>query len=297
MVTRVNRISEITKRDIMDLFKVGIDVDVFFECEKMNYLYSGRLEEIEFLRRLYDLKSMPSMDSRYQDAEGDIWQHTVNNSDYPSLWIFEDERFQLQNGSDETYLRFICEIFHPAVRMERGYWKEFLNEINRLLQNDGYEIYPAEKISNRDVYGWRIFNPTENILFIPFSQRNKKAIKDEKIKLSIKLNARNQIYQVLEKYNGIIAKTKTTGWNYEVTTKEEVFNDMQIFYKPKCYNDQQQYVETNDLKDFICYNSPFYVLDAIEFFEKYNCENDFEAQVNVVLRLNDISLRLNNGKV
>lgn len=57
---------------------------------------------------------------------------------------------------------------------------------NKLLQNDGYEIYPAEKISNRDVYGWRIYQQEDNTLFIPYSQRNAKDIKAKKIVLSIK---------------------------------------------------------------------------------------------------------------
>ena len=49
---------------------------------------------------------------------------------------------------------------------------EFLTEINKLLQNDGYELYPAEKVSNRDVYRWRIFQREESALFVPYSQRN-----------------------------------------------------------------------------------------------------------------------------
>lgn len=141
----MNRITEITRRDIFDLFQSGIDIEEFFETKRITYHYFGRLEEIDFLKRLYDLNELPSFDSRYNDAEGDIWQHTVNNDDYPYCWVFEDERFHLQTGSDEIYLRFLCEIFHPAVRLDKGYWKEFLNEINNLLQNDGYEIYPAEK--------------------------------------------------------------------------------------------------------------------------------------------------------
>lgn len=293
----MNRISEITKRDIFDLFQNGIDIDIFFETEKVIYPYFGRLEEIEFLKRLYDLKSMPSSDSRFLDAEGDIWQHTVNNDDYPFCWVFEDERFQLKNGSDEMYLKFICEIFHPTVRNEKGYWKEFLDEANRLLQNDGYELYPAEKISNHDVYGWRLFNPEENKLFIPYSQRNQKAIREKKIVIPIKRVARNQIYQLLEKYNDVYGKTDETGWNYNVTISEEVFNDMRQFYPPKCYNGQKQYVETDNLQEFVYYSAPYCVIDAIEFFEKYNRTNDFEAQVNVILKLNNIALKLNNGKI
>ncbi|MEL7605775.1 MAG: hypothetical protein AAGU39_06965 [Sedimentibacter saalensis] len=293
----MNCISEITKRDISDLFKFGLNIPLLWETERVHYNYFGRIEEIEFLKRLYDKKKTPSLDAKYFDAEGDIWQHTVNNDDYPSCWVFEDDRFQLKNGSDETYLRFICEIFHPAVRDEKGYWKEFLAEINKFLKNDGYEIYPAEKISNRDVYSWKIFNPAENKLFIPYTQRNKKLIQEKRISFSIKLSTRKQIYQLLEKYNDIYRKTNDTGWNYDITTSEEVFNDIRQFYTPKCYNEHGQYMETDNLQDFVCHNSPYCVIDIIEFFEKYNRETDFEAEVNAILKLNDIALKLNNGKI
>jgi hypothetical protein len=293
----MNRISELTKCDILDLLKNGIDIPDLWETQRVTYNYFGRLEEIEFLKRLYDLNNMPSLDSRFTDAESDIWQHTVNNDDYSFCWVFEDERFQLKNGSDEVYLRFICEIFHPTVRIEKGYWKEFLDEISRLLQNDGYELYPAEKISNRDVYGWRIFSPEEDKLFIPYSQRNQKLIKEKRIVLSINRGARNQIYQLLENHNNIYRETDETGWNYDTTTGENVFNDIRQFYTPKCYNDQNQYVETDSLQDFIYYSSPYCVMDAIEFFEKYNQDTDFEIQINAILKLNDLALKLDNGKI
>ena len=86
----VSRISEITKRDILDLFKHGIDIPDVWGTQRATYNYYGRLEEIEFLKRLYNLKSMPSLDSRFPDAEREIWQHTVNNNDYPFCWVFED---------------------------------------------------------------------------------------------------------------------------------------------------------------------------------------------------------------
>jgi len=250
----MNRITEITKRDILDLFQNGMDIDDFFETKRITYHYFGRLEEIDFLKRLYDLKKMPSFDSRYDDAEGDIRQHTVNNDDYPYCWVFEDERFYLQTGSDEIYLKFLCEVFHPTVRFDKGYWKEFLAEVNKLLQNDGYEIYPAEKISNRDVYGWRIYQQEDNKLFIPFSQRNAKEIKAKKIVLTIKRSARNQIYQFLNRYDISYQATDETGWNYNTTVSEDVFFDIKQFYVPKCYNDKKQYVETEILHDFVLFS-------------------------------------------
>jgi hypothetical protein len=293
----MNSISEISKRDIFDLFKYGMEIPVLWEMQKVQYNYIGRLDEIEFLERLYDLKGMPSLDKRYRNAKEDIWQHTVNNDDYPYCWVFEDERFQLKNVNDEIYLKFLCEIFHPTVRDERGYWKEFLDEINKLLQKDGYEIYPAKKISQRDVYSWRIYESDENKKFVPFSERNRKFIKERRLPLTLPKKTRYQIYQSFEKFNHIHQITDETGWNYNVLTSDEVMKEIREFYIPRYYNEQGQYVETNNLKDLVFSSSPNCVIDAIEFFEKYNKNTDFEAEVNAIFKLNEIALELNNGKV
>lgn len=291
----MKRISEITKRDILDLFQNGIDIDEVFETKKVTYPYFGQTDELDFLKRLYDLKSMPSYDNRFSNAEDDIWQHTVNSDDYPNYWVFEDERFKLKNGNDEIYLRFICEIFHPAVRFEKGYWKCFLTEINKLLQHDGYELYPAEKISNRDVYSWKLYQP-ENEIFVPFSQRNKKAIKQKHIVFKIKREARNQIYKIFESYDYWDRKISETGWQYDVLVSEQILHDIKKFYTPKCFDKENQYVVTNSLEDFIFFTSPYCVIDAIEFFDKY-CNSNFTAEINTIFNLNDIYLRLNNGKI
>ncbi len=89
------QISQITRRDIVDAISV----------EKINW--SGRMEESEFLSRLFNLSSLPSNDHRFKDAAGDIWQHRVNNFDWEDDWIFYDGRFSLMNGDDETFLAFL----------------------------------------------------------------------------------------------------------------------------------------------------------------------------------------------
>ena len=115
----MNRITEITKRDVYELFRDGYIAEDFFTTERVEYPYYGRLEEIEFLERLYDLENMESNDPRHSHAKEDIIRHTINNDDFPYCWIFQDDRFELKKGSDETFLRFICEIFHPLVRDEK----------------------------------------------------------------------------------------------------------------------------------------------------------------------------------
>ena len=256
------------------MFLYGMDIEEFWENKRISYGYYGKLSELDFLKRIYDLKALPSCDSRFDNAEGDIWQHTINNDDYEDGWIFEDERFGLLNGEDEVLLKFLCAVFHPAVRNENGYWKEFLEAVNGLLHADGYELYPESKISGRDVFGWRKYDPEANALFIPFSQRNKKEIKARHIQLSLKMNLRKQIYNLLEKHSVVYRETTQTGLDYDITTNECVFRDIAQFYQPKCYDEAGNYIETNDMQQFVLRNSPFYVLDAIEFFEKYNMDNE-----------------------
>lgn len=293
----LNRISEITKRDILDLFRDGIFKIGLLEPELLSYSYFGRFEQIEFLERLYDLEQLPSLDSRYANAKIDILQHTVNNDDYPFCWVFEDDRFGLKNGSDEIYLRFICEIFHPAVRDEKGPWKDFFDEVNKLLINDGYELYPFERISNREKYGWIFFESDSNKLLVPYSQRNKNKIKEQKKRLKISRVARRQIFHLINKYDQSYPVTDETGWNYYLVISEEVIKDLKQFYIPKFYNQNGQYVETSNLEEFIIYGSPYGVLDVVEIFAEYSTENDFAVQLNQILELNNLSLKMVNGQI
>lgn len=164
----MKKISDITRRDIIDIIREGFEYDarrpielskekswaVYKSTAKMYYW--GRISEIEFLDRLYPLASMPSNDKRFSDAYGDIVQHTVNNDDWEYCWVFSDPRFCLSNGNDdEQLLRFLCEMLHPFVRDEKQPWQEYLKKFNELLNPDGYELYEKNHISGRAVYSYR----------------------------------------------------------------------------------------------------------------------------------------------
>lgn len=153
----MNRITEVTRRDIFELLVYGDRKEDFLGVEERHYYnFWGRLTTVDFLNRLYNLKEFPSYDSRCGNAEEDIAMHTIANpDDYPEDWLFTDDRFPLKKGSDEDLLNFICEIFHPVVREERADWPYFKNRINELLLADDYELYRAGQISKRDYFGWR----------------------------------------------------------------------------------------------------------------------------------------------
>lgn len=151
-----SRITNLTRRDIRDVLTRGFDDESYFSSTHYYYDFWGRLNTIEFLNRLYPLKKMHSTDSRYNNAEEDIYIHTITNPyDYPDDWLFTDDRFSIFNGSDEELLTFICEIFHPEVRDDSKNWKIIFDKINGLLRADKYEMYPKDRISGRDVYSWR----------------------------------------------------------------------------------------------------------------------------------------------
>lgn len=288
----LNQISEITKLDILNLFQNGFETVCMWSENTVFVEYFGRLEELDFLKRLYDLESMSSNDPRFKNAKEDIWQHTINNNDYPECWVFNDDRFQLKNGSDEKYLDFLCEVFHPYVRFEKGYWKELLEKINELLANDGYEIYPAKKISNREVFSWKIFQPEEKGLFIPYSQRNKEKLDSNLLDSSIGKNARHQIGQILDKYNHNFYVTDESGFNELTDVSSDVFKDIQQFYIVQYINQKGIVKNLENVGEIIQFGNPEYVLDAIEFFEKYNATGNFVPEINAILKLNKIPFKL-----
>lgn len=136
-------ITEVTRREIFDRFAAA------------DAPWSGRLQDDEFLARLYDLEKLPSRDSRFRTAARDIWQHTVNNSDWSTDWVFYDDRFHLLHGPDEEFLRFLCDTVHPVVRPDTELARRLVADFNAELAKDGWELYEKKELSGRPVFGAR----------------------------------------------------------------------------------------------------------------------------------------------
>ena len=151
-------ITSVTRRSVVKLLDEMSDNHGCYHATV--FWYSGELDCVSFLNRLYQLDTLPSSDQRFKDFEDDIIQHTINNDDWSWNWVFEDERLGLSNGEDDLLLRFLCEMFHPEVR---DWWDEktkdiclrVLGSLNDLLREDGYEIYEVDKISGRPVFSYR----------------------------------------------------------------------------------------------------------------------------------------------
>lgn len=132
-------ITELTRRNIIDyLFVRG-------------YPFHGRMGLIDFLKRIWPLASMPSTDSRFKDAEGDIWQHMINNSDWDDDYLLYSH-LDILNCNDETFLKFLETCLHPLVLSDEKIVSETLSEFNKALSADGYRLEVSSKISGRPVY-------------------------------------------------------------------------------------------------------------------------------------------------
>lgn len=136
-----NRITELTRRNIFD----------FIQVEK--FWWPGRLDESDFLSRIFNLETIPSTDSRFKNAAGDIWQHRINNpSDWEDNWIFFDKRFDLLNCDDSIFLNFICEMIHPIVRGDSIEVNQLLQIFNENLKGDNFELVEKSRISGKPIF-------------------------------------------------------------------------------------------------------------------------------------------------
>lgn len=137
-------ITPVTRRDITD-YITGNQV-----------AWWGRLDEVAFLSRVFpDIEERPSYDTRFSSASRDIRQHREYNSDWEDDWVFDDERFGLRSGPDETFVLFLSQMLHPLVRPDAEEAKQLLADLNQMLEGDDWELIEVGQLSGRPVYEGR----------------------------------------------------------------------------------------------------------------------------------------------
>lgn len=134
-----NAISPVTRRDILDYLLLR------------STPFHGRMDIVSFLRRVFDLSSMPSTDSRFRNAEGDIWQHMVNNDDWDNEYLMYTY-LDLNRCDDQLFLSFLEQTLHPLVLSDAQLIGESVDMFNAMLAADGYSIQPSGSISGRPLF-------------------------------------------------------------------------------------------------------------------------------------------------
>jgi hypothetical protein len=113
--------------------------------------FHGRLEITQFLSRIWDLSAMPSTDGRFHNAEGDIWQHMVNNQDWDEAYLLY-KYMEVLRCDTVTFLKFLEECVHPIVRPDEAQSASVVAALNDMLAADGYRLGVQQLISGKPVY-------------------------------------------------------------------------------------------------------------------------------------------------
>lgn len=115
--------------------------------------YHGKMDEIEFLRRIFDLSKIKSNDHRCRNFEGDITTHRYSfPDDWDDDWIYTDDRFHLATQSDEIFLRFLCQMLHPLTNRRSAETIRLLGAFNKYLAADGWQLCRAGEISGKPFF-------------------------------------------------------------------------------------------------------------------------------------------------
>ncbi len=133
------KITEVSRRDIVDTLLLGAEP------------FHGGLDLISFLRRVWPLHNMPSTDHRFSDAEGDIWQHMVNNEDWTDHQLLYNQ-LDILDVPDELFAKFLEACVHPLASPEPERTDALVLSFNTALRNDGFLMRHSGQISGRKTY-------------------------------------------------------------------------------------------------------------------------------------------------
>jgi hypothetical protein len=145
---------EINNKDQMKI-SIIVRQAIFDEILLKKISWSGRLEEPDFLNRIFDLSKMPSYDSRYDNAYDDIHKHRIMNYDWEDDWIFTDRRFNLLHCDEEVLLAFLSLTINPVSRNDDEGAGQLIEIYNKNLVQSGIEFYEKSKIAGKPIYGYR----------------------------------------------------------------------------------------------------------------------------------------------
>ncbi|WP_345947707.1 AAA family ATPase [Mucilaginibacter sp. PAMB04274] len=139
----------IAKANQIAIFKILI--------KEWDRIYKDRQDgSLELIEEIWNLRSMPSEDDRYQDAYGDIIQHYYRNDDITTEYLFT-ERLKLYQD-DDRFQKFIEVLLSPAYYDSVDLLNEISLSIDTILGKDFLKLVtedfddrglPVQKVRQR----------------------------------------------------------------------------------------------------------------------------------------------------
>lgn len=126
-----------------------IKLEIYNTLKKEKLLFDEE-KWMDFLNTIWDLRTMPSTDSRYTNAYDDIIQHTVNNEDWELDELFIDILKLLED--DEKFIKFIENIVNPKYRKNEDEIINFVLLINSYLEKEKFSLIVSSYQDDLPIY-------------------------------------------------------------------------------------------------------------------------------------------------
>lgn len=191
----MNKISELTKRNISELFVNGIPIQN--SSQKKISSIQGKLNILDFLKRI------PNLDDKIKkeilkDYSFDQEIGMNLEKDLTAKKFFE----HLYTKNDEVFISFLEMCFHPIVRKSNDVCTDLLNKIDSYLLIDGYERYKKEEISGEPIYSWKLSNQKSYVLASELERFNSE--------FNFEINSEYISKQINDMLSNITVDTKAT---------------------------------------------------------------------------------------
>ena len=111
--------------------------------------YEGGI--LSFLEMIWDLRLMPSQDSRFTNARDDIWKHVVMNDDLTIEELFLDRLPDSYKNAD-IFIKIINSSAHPSVIANIESRSRYIKFLDELFHPFGYKMLAQDYFEGELVY-------------------------------------------------------------------------------------------------------------------------------------------------
>ena len=133
---------------------------------------------IPFLNEIWNLKTMPSEDHRFSNAEQDVHQHTINNDDWDLNYLLRD-RLKLIENSDK-FKKFLEIFLSKKYQRSPDGLISFTEKINKILESDKLALaiisydddFPVIELTKLDVMERPLDIPVNGVPFFSLPYPN-----------------------------------------------------------------------------------------------------------------------------
>lgn len=137
---------EITEKQRIDIIRFVVGQPLF-----LGDLGKEEGGIVEFLEKIWELRTMPSRDNRFHTAYEDAWQHLVRNDDWQYEYVFID-RLPDTHRNVEIFKKFISFCVHPFLFTNEEERRQFIDILNAELAKFGYRLVGTDYFEQRVVY-------------------------------------------------------------------------------------------------------------------------------------------------